>query len=77
VVSTVKSRECVLLLASRIKLLAVLTERFVWSSAENALHNRFLAPAVVMALLGTFCTHVGFLATEGFVSDFLAVVALL
>lgn len=74
--STVKSRECILLLASRIKLRAVVAERFVWSSEENAFHDRFLAPAVVVALLGTFCAHLGFLEVEGFVSDSLAVVTL-
>ncbi len=66
-VSTVESRECILLLASRIELRAVVTERFMWSSAGNTLHDCFPASTVMMSLFRTLRAHLSFPAVERFV----------
>ena len=61
-----------------VEFLAVLAERFVWTSARDAFQDGFRALAVAVALFGAPSTDLGLGALEGLVAgDLLAVVALL
>ena len=59
-----------------VKLPTVFAIRFMWASAWNALKDRFVAIAVVVAFLGTFRASLGVLALECLMANLLAIVAL-